>query len=340
MSALSWTNPGFFYLLPLALLPWLIHNQSKTIAWSKLLPVDPLSRWINLLLKLLASMIITSLILALAGPHIPEQTVERYGEGAEFVVLLDRSRSMDEIFARPPLNTLRTERLRFKSKRVVSTDYLLEFVEGRPDDRFGYVYFSTRSVEILPLTYNKDAILATIRAGGLGKGISKTNIVEALQLAAKMYEKETYRGSRNVLLISDGGQILSSEEKRRLKKIYEQMNLNLYWIYLRSVRGMTLDESEQDSVLWEDLPERKLHAFFKTLQVPYQSYEAGSLVEYAAAIADIDQQQYQPLLVAERLPKQSRADMFLWLALIGLLLLVASFWLSYAGVRQAYRKAS
>lgn len=340
MSALSWTNPGFFYLLPLALLPWLIHNQSKTIAWSKLLPVDPLSRWINLLLKLLASMIITSLILALAGPHIPEQTVERYGEGAEFVVLLDRSRSMDEIFARPPLNTLRTERLRFKSKRVVSTDYLLEFVEGRPDDRFGYVYFSTRSVEILPLTYNKDAILATIRAGGLGKGISKTNIVEALQLAAKMYEKETYRGSRNVLLISDGGQILSSEEKRRLKKIYEQMNLNLYWIYLRSVRGMTLDESEQHSVLWEDLPERKLHAFFKTLQVPYQSYEAGSLAEYAAAIADIDQQQYQPLLVAERLPKQSRADIFLWMALLGLLLLVASFWLSYAGVHQAYRKTS
>lgn len=340
MSALSWTTPGFFYLLPLALLPWLIHNQSKTIAWSKLLPVDPLSRWINLLLKLLASMIITSLIMALAGPQIPEQTVERYGEGAEFVVLLDRSRSMDEIFARPPLNTLRTERLRFKSKRVVSTDYLLEFVEGRPDDRFGYVYFSTRSVEILPLTYNKDAILGTIRAGGLGKGISKTNIVEALQLAAKMYEKETYRGSRNVLLISDGGQILSTEEKRRLKKIYEQMNLNLYWIYLRSVRGMTLDESEQDSVLWEDLPERKLHAFFKTLQVPYQSYEAGSLEEYAAAIADIDQQQYQPLLVSERLPKQSRADMFLWLALAGLLLLVASFWLSYAGVRQAYRKTA
>lgn len=339
MSALSWTSPGFFYLLPLALLPWLIHNQSKTIAWSKLLPVDPLSWWINLLLKLLASMIITSMILALAGPHIPEQTVERYGEGAEFVVLLDRSRSMDEIFARPPLNTLRTERRRFKSKRVVSTDYLLEFVEGRPDDRFGYVYFSTRSVEILPLTYNKDAILATIRAGGLGKGISKTNIVEALQLAAKMYEKETYRGSRNVLLISDGGQILSSEEKRRLKKIYEQMNLNLYWIYLRSVRGMTLDESEQDSVLWEDLPERKLHAFFKTLQVPYQAYEAGSLAEYAAAIADIDQQQYQRLLVSERLPKQSRADMFLWLALIGLLGLVTSFWLSYAGVRQAYRNA-
>lgn len=340
MSALSWTSPGFFYLLPLALLPWLIHNQSKTIAWSKLLPVDPLSWWINLLLKLLASMIITSLILALAGPHIPEQTVERYGEGAEFVVLLDRSRSMDEIFARPPLNTLRTERRRFKSKRVVSTDYLLEFVEGRPDDRFGYVYFSTRSVEILPLTYNKDAILATIRAGGLGKGISKTNIVEALQLAAKMYEKETYRGSRNVLLISDGGQILSSEEKRRLKKIYEQMNLNLYWIYLRSVRGMTLDESEQDSVLWEDLPERKLHAFFKTLQVPYQAYEAGSLAEYAAAIADIDQQQYQRLLVSERLPKQSRADIFLWLALIGLLGLVTSFWLSYAGVRQAYRKTA
>lgn len=331
--------------MPLALLPWFVHNNSKTIAWSQLVPVDPLSRWINLLLKSLASGIIICLILALAGPHIPEQTVERYGEGAEFVVLLDRSRSMDETFARPPINMLRISSLRsvsarFKSKREVSTDYLLKFVEGRPDDRFGYVYFSTQSVEILPLTYNKDAILATIRAGGLGKGISKTDIVEALQLAAKMYEKEPYRGSRNVLLISDGGQIVSDAEKRRLRKIYQQMNLNLYWIYLRSVRGMTLDESDQDSVLWEDLPERKLHAFFKTLGVPYQAYEAGSLEEYTAAIDDIDRQQYQRLLVAQRLPKQSKADMFLWFALAGLLLLVASFWLSYAGVRQAYRKVA
>ncbi len=338
MSALSWTSSGFFYLLPLALLPWLIHNQSKTIAWSELLPVDPLSRWITLLLKSLASGIIISLLLALAGPYIPEQTVERYGEGAEFVVLLDRSRSMDEVFARPPLNSFRTERKRFKSKRVVSTDYLLEFVEGRPDDRFGYVYFSNQAVEILSLTYNKAAILATIRAGGLGKGISKTNIVEALQLTAKMYEKETYRGSRNVLLISDGGQILSDTEKRRLKQVYEQMNLNLYWIYLRSVRGMTLDETAQDSVLWEDLPERKLHAFFKSLDVPYQAYEAGSLEEYTAAIDDIDQQQYQTLLVAERVPKQSKADVFLWVTLSGLLVWSAIFWLSYAGVRQAYRK--
>lgn len=340
MSALSWTTPAFFYLLPLALLPWLVHNCSKTIAWAKLLPVDPISQWINILLKCTASSIIISLILALAGPHIPEQAVERYGEGAEFVVLLDRSRSMDEIFARPPLNTLRNERQRFKSKRVVSTDYLLEFVSGRPDDRFGYVYFSTQAVEILPLTYNKDAILAAIRAGGLGKGISQTDIVEALQLAASMYEKEAYRGSRNVLLISDGGQILSDAEKRRLKNIYEQMNLNLYWIYLRSVRGMTLDETAQDSVLWEDLPERKLHAFFKSLQIPYQAYEAGSLAEYAAAIADIDQQQYQPLLVAERVPKQSKADIFLRLALFGLLVLAASFWLSYSGVRQAYRNSA
>ena len=91
-------------------------------------------------------------------------------------------------------------------------------------------------------------------------------------------------------------------------------------------------------VLWQDLPERKLHTFFKTLAVPYQSYEAGSLAEYAAAIADIDRQQYQPLLVAERIPKQSKADFFLWLAFAGLLMLTANFWLTVSGIRQAYRK--
>lgn len=338
MFELSWTTPEYFLLLPLALLPWFVHNQSKTIVWSKLQPVDALSLWLAWLYKCLVAGVIICLITALSGPYLPEQIVQRYGEGAEFVVLLDRSRSMDEIFARPPLNTLRNERRRFKSKRVVSTDYLVEFVNDRPDDRFGYVYFSTHAIEILPLTYNKEAVLSTIRAGGLGKGISKTDIVEALQLAASMYQKETYRGSRNVLLISDGGQILTTDQKQQLKSTYEQMNLNLYWIYLRSVRGMTLDKTSQDSILWQDLPERKLHDFFKSLAIPYQAYEAGSLEEYAEAIAAIDKQQYLPLIVDERIPKEDKSALWLLLALIGLMVLTLTIWYQYYGVRRAYRR--
>ncbi len=182
-------------------------------------------------------------------------------------------------------------------------------------------------------------MLATVEAGGLGKGLSKTDIFKALSKAAGMYENEPYRGSRNILLISDGGEMLSGEEKTYLTNLLQSMRINLYWIYLRSMRGMTLDKSDNDSLLWLDMPERKLHEFFKTLPTPYQAFEAGSLSEFAHAIDEIDRQQYQTLIVEERLPRQSKADLFLWFALLSCLILVAARLYTAWGVRRAFGEA-
>lgn len=338
MFELSWAHPVFFYCLPLALLPWLFQNTTKKIAWQGFIPKDSLSGVLFVLSKLAASVAMTCLILTLADPYIPEQIVERTRQGAEFVILLDRSRSMDDQFARPPRNTLQRYTGVKHSKREVSRDYLTEFVKRRPDDRFGYVFFSTKATEILKLTYNKDAVLATINAGGLGRGISQTDIFKALSLAVNMYKDEPYRGSRNILLISDGGQILSTEQKQYLQDVFKKMRLNLYWIYLRSMRGMTLDPSDNDNLLWIDMPERKLHKAFKTLGVPYQAFEAGSLDEFAQAIDEIHKQQSQPLIVEERVPKQHHHDLFLWLALLSLFPLMLSRVITVWGVKRAAHK--
>lgn len=335
---LSWNTPWLLWLLPLALLPWISHNTDKRVAWQAMLPHDGLSRFITLALKLLSTLLIAALLLALAGPHIPEQWVERSRQGAEFVILLDRSRSMDDIFNRPPRNLLPRKAFSTRSKRQVSGDYLSEFIKRRPDDRFGYILFSTTATEILPLTYNRDAVLATVKAGSLGKGLSQTDIHRALVKAAAMFEDEPYRGSRNILLISDGGVAITAEEKQALEQLLSKMRLNLYWIYLRSMRGMTLNPGDDDNLLWMEMPERKLHQFFQTLQTPYQAFEAGSLEEFAAAIDEIDRQQYQPLIVEERLPKQSRRAVFLWLALLSLLLLVAARVYTVWGVTRAFKR--
>jgi mxaC protein len=109
----------------------------------------------------LSSLAIATLILALAGPSLPEQKVQRIGEGAEIVLLLDRSRSMDDPFAvkhQAAVVSVGGD----DSKRRVARDYLTEFIKNRPDDRFGFVFFSTKSVNLLPLTYDKEAILATM----------------------------------------------------------------------------------------------------------------------------------------------------------------------------------
>lgn len=332
---LHWASPYVILLLPLALLPWFNHNQDKTVAWVDVIPVDPLSRIIGISLKALASVAIISLLLALAGPFEPEKKQERVGEGAEIVLLLDRSRSMDDAFAvktQPALISVATK----NSKRSVSKLYLTEFVKKRPDDRFGFVFFSSQAVGLLPLTYSKESILATIEAGALGKGLSDTNMADALVKAAEMFEGESYRGSRIVLLVSDGGQHLEDDAQKRITTLYKQMNLSVYWIYLRSVQGMTLDESDADSMLWVDTPERKLHNFFKSLDIPYRAFEAGSLETFAEALDEIDRQHYQTLIVEETLPREDRSALFLMIAFFATFLLMASHLYTLWGVRKAH----
>tara|TARA_R110002124_G_scaffold135093_2_gene297955 strand:- start:479 stop:1495 length:1017 start_codon:yes stop_codon:yes gene_type:complete len=335
LFGLEWAFPLVFLLLPMVLLPWFNNNLDKTVAWTALVPHDPLSRTISLTLKVLSSVVIAALLLAVASPAIPERTVERFGEGAEIVLLLDRSRSMDDAFA------VTTQAANYSvagdnSKRRVARTYLTEFVKKRPDDRFGFVFFSTNSINLLPLTYSKEAILNTIEANSLGKGLSDTNLADALMNSALMFEDQPYRGSRIVLLVSDGGQLMTDEAMELITKRYKEMNLSIYWIYLKARQGMTLEPSENDNILYTDLPERKVHEFFKSIGIPYRAFEAGSLEEFAAAMDEIDEQQYQTLIVEELVPHEPKADLFLWLALLAMLPLASSHLYSYWGVRKAH----
>ncbi|MDH5357101.1 MAG: VWA domain-containing protein [Gammaproteobacteria bacterium] len=335
LLGLQWASPMMLLLLPLILLPWFTHNQDKIVAWSHFVPIDPLSNVIGSTLKVLASLVLSCLILSLAEPYIPEKKIERVGSGAEVIVLVDRSRSMDDAFAIKGQLLMRSVG-KSDSKRRVAKKYLLEFVNKRPDDRFGFVLFSDQALDLLPLTYNKATINATINASALGKGLSETNIANALIKAAEMYEGQTYRGSRIVLLVSDGGQEFDEEAKRQITALYKRENLSLYWLYMRSVTGMTLEESANDNQRWTTTPERKLHRFFKSLEIPYRAFEIESLKSFSEAIDEIDKQEYQTLIVEQTLPREQKMIPFFWGALLAMLLLVMAQFYTAWGVRKAH----
>lgn len=335
MIGLQWSLPQLFLLLPLALLPWFNHNQEKAVAWIDFVPTDRLSTVIGMTLKVLASLAIISLVLALAGPYKPEQKIEKIAAGAEIVLLLDRSRSMDDAFAIKGQLLMKSVATS-DSKRRTARSYLTEFVKQRPDDRFGFVFFSSNAVDLLPLTYSKEAILATINASALGKGLSETNMSKALLEAASLYEGQTYRGSRIVLLVSDGGQELEPEDKLKIATLYKELNLSIYWIYMRSTQGMTLDETGNDNFLWTDTPERKLHTYFKSLELPYRAFEVESVQTFSDALDEIDRQQYQTLIVEETLPRELKEKPFYWLAIVTILLLSLAQMYTAWGVRKAH----
>jgi len=336
LLGLQWALPMMLLLLPLLLLPWFTHNQDKTVAWSHFVPVDPLSDVIGMALKTLASVVIASLILTLAGPYIPEQTVERVASGAEVVILVDRSRSMDDPFSTRG-KALAVNRTVGKgdSKRRIAKKYLLEFVNKRPDDRFGFVLFSDKALDLLPLSYNKDSIRATINASALGKGLSETNIAKAMIKAAEMYSKEVYRGSRTVLLVSDGGQEFSDEDKNKITELYKRENLTLYWVYMRSTTGLSIEE-ESDDDSWKNTPEKRLHTFFKDLGIPYKVFEIESVKSFSEAIDTIDKQESQTLIVEETIPREIKIAPFFWVAMLTMLILVLAQFYTAWGVRKAH----
>ena len=100
LSMFGFSEPAILWLLPLCLIP-LFKKVPASIKFPSitLLPDDRFSRWFDYLLRILGAMLLASLIFGLAGLHKVSYEIPRIANGAHVVLLLDRSRSMDQTFA-------------------------------------------------------------------------------------------------------------------------------------------------------------------------------------------------------------------------------------------------
>lgn len=340
----AFDHPWLLLCLPLALLPLLprLRDAGAEYAntWLATQPPDRASRVVDAGLRAAAVLAIGGVLMGLAGPHRPETQVLRQGEGAEIVLVLDRSRSMDQSFAgarrQGPSGTspealnhyhqLRAQEGR-TNKGQVARQMLSEFAADRPADRFGMVAFSNVPMRVLGFTSEPEIIQASIQAGNVGRGLSETNISRALQAALAFFEDRPYTGSRVVLLVSDGGDRLDVDARRRITELARQYRVGFNWIYIRSPRspGLQRDsaidlaaaEAQADSV-----PELFLDRFFQSLGVPYRAYEADDPESLQRAIADIDRLENLPISWRETLPRSDLAHGAYGTALLAVALLL------------------
>jgi mxaC protein len=320
-------QPWALLLLPLAVLP-LLRQRRDTLTFSHLawLPRDRLGQLAGFLWRALAVMAIASMAIALAGPGRPETQVTRTGYGAEIVVLMDRSRSMDERMLPSdwrtidPLNLPYQARTRGPVKSQVARDLLAQFVRQRPTDRFAVTFFSTNPLNVVSFTQHDEVVLAAIEAGGVGRGLGDTDVGRAMLAAIGEFEQRPYSGSRIILLVSDGGAHLDDATRRRIRAGMLRHRIALYWIYLRSFNSPALDAQDPSS---ETVPEIALHRFFQTLATPYQAYQAELPEDLAKAVADVGKQQNLPLDYVERIPRKDYSRYFVAVAALACLLLLA-----------------
>ncbi len=295
---MGFVHPLVLWLLPLALRPILLErSNTRTYSWVDMLPPDPLSNLIGLLLKILAAISLFCIILGLAGPQSLEQKVERIGIGAQIGMVIDRSASMDD-----PFSGGTAEGRVGETKSVAAARLMTDFVNTRKNDMTGVITFSNSAMYVLPLTESREAILAAIKATA-GNSLFQTNIGGGLTSAVGLFEKVPDSGSRAIILISDGAGRVSAEVQQKLRDWLQRYNISLYWIVLRQPGGVTIFDPKYEVHYEAALPtEVELYYYFKLLRSPFHAYEAEDPKSLAAAIADINQKEKKPIKYMEKIP--------------------------------------
>lgn len=308
----AFAHPWVLALLPLALLPLLRRPPPCLVhSWLALLPADPLSNALDWLARALGALAIAATVLGLAAPQRPERAVERIGSGAQIVMLLDRSSSMDLAFIRPTYTSW-TDSQR-ESKGEAARRILRAFAAGRSDDLFGLVAFSTAPIPVLPFTHSLEAVQAAIDAGRIGRGLAETDIGRGLLAAADYFEGREYGGSRVILMVSDGGARLDEATQQRIAATLQRNRIALYWIYMRSFGSPPLEAG--GGAAQEASPEHSLHRYFQSLRTGYRAYEADDPAALERALADVSQLEHLPIRHLERLPREDWARPFFAVAL-------------------------
>ncbi len=324
---LAVSHPYVLLLLPLAALPllWPAQEAEGYPSLGEAAETDTLSAVVDLVLRLLGALAIAALVLGLAGLHRLGQSIERLGEGANIVLLFDRSASMNNTFAG------KTPTGGEESKSAAARRFLNDFVQRRDHDRFGVTAFSTAPMFVLPLSDHKDATVAAIDAIEL-PGLAYTNVGKGLAMALAMHEADILatRGtdagiaSRAIVLVSDGAAVIDRKLQQTLEAAFTKRPVSLYWIFLRTEGSRGLYEPPPEGVADTPyaMPERHLNLFFENLKIPYKAFEVENPAAVGEAVEAIDKLERSPMRYEERIPQKDLSGVAYGVAALALLLLV------------------
>jgi mxaC protein len=321
------THPWVLLLLPLAVLP-VLRARSDTLLFSYLpwLPTDLAGRIVGWLRTAFGALAIASIVVGLAAPGRPQTQVVRTGRGAEIVVLIDRSRSMDQRMLPGDWRTIdpiiRTQQAwnRGPQKSRTARELLSHFVEKRPEDRFSLMFFSGGPLPVVPFTQHGEVVQAGITAGGTGPGLSSTDVGRALLAAIAEFDTREYTGSRAILLVSDGGAQLDPPTRQRIAAGMARNRIALYWLYLRSINGASLDTDDPQA---SAIAEVAMNRFFQSLSTPYHAYQVSEPKDLAQAVSDVGRQQNLPLDYLELIPRKDYDRLCFVLGAFACLLILA-----------------
>lgn len=313
-------NPWALLLLPIITIPfWLKSSQGQMYSWLDIVPHDKFSETANLILKIITSLLFASIVIALASPRGSDQKINKTGKGAQTVMVIDRSVSMDHPFAGDASSGTAAEIKSAAARRLIT-----KFIDSRPVDMMGVVGFSNSALYGVKITNNRDAIHAAIDAA-TSSAINQTNIGSGLTQAVSLFDNIENSGSRAIILLSDGAGKISPRIKQKIKESLEARNLNLYWIVLREPDSISIFSPSNSQFTEGSEPAPiELDKLFKSLRIKYKAYEADNPGALQSAIQDINAREKKKIQYTISIPGHDYSVDFIVFALfLSLLILVA-----------------
>ena len=315
---MNFITPWVLIFLLLAIVPLLIGQSNQNIyPWNKMIFQDGLSKIISFLLKILSSLVICLIILAISEPYSNQKIIYKIGEGAQIGLVLDRSASMDEPFSGGDHDTVG------ETKSAAASRLIIDFFESRSNDMVGVITFSNSAMYVLPLTQNKDAIKAAVNATA-GNALFQTNIGAGLTSSAKLFTDVDDSGSRAVILLSDGAGRIDANTQQKIRDWFDRFQIGIYWIVLKQQGGFSIFDENFVPRDEEQLPPQiELYEYFKTFRSPFHAYEAEDPKSLALAIKDINLKEKKPIRYEEIIPGTNHSKKLLIVAFFMALLLLA-----------------
>lgn len=315
----SWPFLFLLLVLPLLYRFWKRQNQPAAIRFPVAIsktagagnPVQKLL-WIRMLSLAL-------LICALARPQTSFKQTERRVSGIDIMLVMDVSKSMD------------IEDLAETSRLEVAKKTIQSFIQGRSDDRIGFVVFSGEPYTMAPPTLDYGLVLSAVEEAATGVLKDGTAIGDGLALAVNRL-KDSKAKSRVVILLTDGDNNLGQVDPATAGEIAAGFGIRVYTIAIgregrvrMPIRHTSAFGQPIVSYQWFDnaLNPELLEQIAKTTQAKfYRVTDASTLDE---VFKEIDRLEKSDVQVQERVRYE---DIYSYPLKLGLALLIMEFLLA------------
>lgn len=195
---MSFRYPLILLLIPIVFI--LLHVAKRSIANIKRLyfPIahrnfkpSSFTSWASIVPFALRYLAIVCFILAMARPVTSSSETRRQAEGIDIMITFDVSQSM-------MIEDMGEDnRLHFAKKTVK------HFIEGRTDDRIGFLIFSGEAVTLCPPTLDYQALLESVDMADINMLKDGTAIGDALATSVNRL-KDSKAKSKVIILATDG----------------------------------------------------------------------------------------------------------------------------------------